>query len=111
MVEGDVLKSELLAGFERGVQRKKDDFENPIMLNSGSHNRNDTKADGYLVGTPWKSRPKPIPAAMMPGESLPSGTYPNLKIGPGLVICASKETRWISENIMAVPWQRGGVFF
>jgi len=31
-------------------------------------------------------------------------TYPDLKIGTGLIVCACKEVRWISENVMAVPW-------
>jgi predicted AAA+ superfamily ATPase len=34
-------------------------------------------------------------------------TYPQLNIGPGLVVCACKESRWISENVMAVPWNLG----
>jgi len=31
-------------------------------------------------------------------------TYPQLEIGPGLVVCACKESRWISGNVLAVPW-------
>jgi hypothetical protein len=31
-------------------------------------------------------------------------TYPHLNIGPGLVVCACKESSWISEEVMAVPW-------
>ncbi len=31
-------------------------------------------------------------------------TYPDLKTGVGLIVCACKEVRWISENVMAVPW-------
>ncbi len=31
-------------------------------------------------------------------------TYPELNIGPGLVVCACREARWVSENVMAVPW-------
>jgi hypothetical protein len=45
MAEGDVLKGEISAGSESGGQRKKDDFEHPIMLYSDFHNRNDTNAD------------------------------------------------------------------
>ena len=31
-------------------------------------------------------------------------TYPNLNIGPGLIVCACQEPRWVSENVMAIPW-------
>ena len=51
MTEGDVLQGELSAGFERGVQRKKNDFEHQTMLIPGSHNRNDTNRTEFLVAT------------------------------------------------------------
>lgn len=31
-------------------------------------------------------------------------TYPHLKIGTGLVLHAGKEVRWVSEGILAIPW-------
>ena len=51
MTEGDVLQGELSAGLERGVQRKKDDFEHQTILIPGSHNRNDTNRTEFLVAT------------------------------------------------------------
>ncbi len=75
MSKGDVLQGELLAGFERCVQGKKNDFEHPIMLNSGTHNRNDTNADGIfgrnkaqcLLGY-WLSPKKVPPGALFISE-------------------------------------------
>ena len=48
MAESDVLQNELSAGPEDCSERMKDDFEHPIMLNLGFHNRNGTKADGIF---------------------------------------------------------------
>jgi len=31
-------------------------------------------------------------------------TYPKLKTGTGLIVCAGKETRWVSNGVLAIPW-------
>ncbi len=59
--------------------------------------------DGVLYPIEAKVTTQPSRAHCAGIDSL-RRTFPRAEIGPGLIVCAIEQPRWVREDVLAVPW-------